>query len=233
MSDVLSDYLDIYNRYPADVYLSKAQRKSRHSDLMKWAKQEYQAMPNIGEIITFMRTNDTLKYEQPFFLKVVTPCVIKDIGDGKIKSLRFLFECNSMDNHRIGTATDYVNMFCAGTDYQYNSWDLADMVLSHEPDNQIVMYYKYMSLLRFLDYSIHEVPSCVLSGIDGAEKEHMPDINRNLREFATLSKKLGKNNERFIQKCTDIYAAWEQYLGHVEDYNSFYDYLITYNIAYR
>jgi len=233
ITDILVDYLNIYVRYPADSFSSKTSRKARHYELMNWAKQEYQSTPNIDEIISFMRTNSTLKYEQPFFLKVVTPCVQKDINEGRIESLRFLFECNGMNNHRIGTTIDYVNIFCLGTDYQYNAWDLADMVLSIEPDNQTVMYYKYISILHFLDYSIHEVPMGVLSGIDSAEKEHMSGMNRNLREFITLSKKLGKNDENFILKCTIIYAAWEQYLDNTQKYYSFEDYLVKHNLTYR
>jgi len=63
MSDVLSEYLAIYSNYPTDAFLSKAQRKSRHSALMKWAKHNYQAMPGIDEIRSFMRENNTLNYE--------------------------------------------------------------------------------------------------------------------------------------------------------------------------
>ena len=231
--DILFDYLEIYNRFPTDTFLSKAQRKTRHSELMKWTKQEYQIMPDIDEIIVFMRENDTLKYEQPFFLKVVTPCVLNDMENGKIASLRFLFECNGMDNHRINTATDYVQMFCLGTKYKYDAWDLADRVLEYEPDNQVVLHYKYTAIRGVLAYSIHEVPSGVLSGIDGAEKEYMPNMQKLLREFAALSKKLNKDDERFIQKCADIFNAWEYYLTHTEDYGSFEDYLIKHKITYR
>ena len=80
ISGVLADYLEIYSRYPASDFLSKVQRKARHHELMMWEKQEYSAMPSIDEIIAFMHKNDALKYEQPFFLKVVVPCVQKDIA---------------------------------------------------------------------------------------------------------------------------------------------------------
>jgi len=94
-----------------------------------------------------------------------------------------------------------------------------------EPENQIVLFYKYTSIKRFLDYSIHEVPSSVLCGEVGAEKEHMPDMKKNLNEFAAISKKLGKDDEYLIQKCTNIYIAWEQYLEQIENYGSFMDYV--------
>ena len=211
------------------LLLCKAQRKVRHRELMEWAKQEYQILPEIDEIKNFMRINDTLKYERPFFLKVVVPCVLKDIGNGKIESLRFLFECNGMDNHRIGTATDYVYLLCVGTNYKYDDTvAFADMVLLHEPDNQIVIYYKYMVLLRNLDSYLHEVPSAVLCG-----KENVPYIQKKLNEFADVSEKIGKYDGRLIQNWGDILAAWEQYLDNEKSYSSFEDYLIKHKIAYK
>jgi len=232
ISDVLVDYLEIYNRYPSNDFLSKAQRKARHHELMMWEKQKYTAMPTIEEIKTFMRKNDALKYEQPFFLKVVVPCVQRDISEDNIQSLRFLFECNGMEDYRIGTDRDYVYLFCLGTNFKYNAWNLADMVLSKEPDNEIVMYYKYRSIKRVLEYSIHEVPLGVLAGIDGAKKEDIPDMIKNLREFATLSKKLNKNDNHLIKECDTMYTAWEQYLSNIKNYNSFEDYLTKHDIAY-
>jgi len=227
MSDVLSDYLEIYSRYPTDAFLSKAQRKSRHSELMKWTKQEYQQLPDIDKIKTFMCANSSLKYESPFFLKVVVPCVLKDINNEKIGSLCFLFECNDMDHYK-GTTTDYINLLCVGTNYEYdNTLAFADMVLLHEPDNNIVLNYKYMELLRYLDYFLHEVPLAVL-----CEKETVPYMQKKLNEFASVSEKIGKYDGRLIQKWGDIFAAWEQYLDNEESYKDFEDYLIKHEIAY-
>ena len=227
MPDVLTDYLQLYNRYPANAHLSKAQRKTRHNELMKWTKQAYQAMPDINEIITFMQANDTLHYEQPFFTKVVIPCVLKDIDNGKITSLRFLFACNGMDSNK-GTTTDYINLLCAATNYKYdNTLVLADMVLLHEPENQIVLNYKYMTLLHTLNYFLHEVPWAVL-----CNKEAVPYRLKELNEFAIVSEKIGKYDGRLIQKWGDIFTAWGQYLSNEESYSSFEDYLIINQIAY-
>ena len=160
LSDVLSDYLEIYNRYPTNVSLSKEKRKSRHNELMEWAKQEYQLLPDICEIKTFMHTNDSLRYEQPFFLKVVVPRVLKDINNGVIESLIYLFECNGMDSYK-GTITDYINLLCVGTNYKYiDTMYFVDLVLLHEPENHIVLNYKYNELLRRLDYSARSSLGC-------------------------------------------------------------------------
>ena len=227
MSDVLLDYLKMYERYPADISLNKAQQKSRHIDLMKWTKQEYQSLPDINEIKSFMSANKSLKYEPPFFLKVVIPCVLKDMDDGKIESLCFLFECNGMDYYK-GTATDYVYLLCVGTNYKYDdTLEFADMVLLHEPDNDIVLNYKYMKLLQYLDYYLHEVPLAVL-----CDKETVPFMKKKLNELELVSKKLDKYDGRLIQQWSDIFTAWEQYLGNEGSYNSFEDYLIKHKVTY-
>lgn len=233
MTNLLSDYLAIYKSYPANAFLSKTKRKERHCALMKWAMQEYQSMPNLKEIIAFININDTLQYEQPFFIKAVIPCVKIDINEGNIKAIRFLFECNGKDDRRIGTARDYVFMFCLATDFQNTQMELADMVLIKEPDNEIVLYYKYMFLKRILLFSIHEVPRGVLSGMNCAEREHLPYMKKELSTFVYVSKKLCEDDKYLIQECTMMYAAWEQYLDSIGSYINFEDYLIKHNIAYR
>ena len=232
ITDVLANYFEIFSRYPANTFLNKEQRKARHHELMKWVKREYQAMPDIEEIMAFMRINDALKYEQPFFSKVVFPCVRQDLGKGNTQSLRFLFECNGMDACRIGTSRDYVVAFCNETDSKYGSFDLANMVLSNEPESEIVLFYQYRGIKRFLEYSIHEVPYGVLSGISCADKKDMPDMNKTLCDFISVSKKLCKDESHLIQKCGAMYAAWEQYLGHIENYSNFEDYLVKHDIQH-
>lgn len=106
------------------------------------------------------------------------------------------------------------------------------MVLLKEPDNEIVIYYKYTFIKRRLQSSIHEVPSGVLSGMDGAQREELPYMKKELSAFVSLSKKLCKANSGLIQKCTAMYVAWEQYLNHSENYKNFEDYLIKNDISY-
>ena len=231
MTDVLADYLGIYNLYPVNALLSKTQRKARHSALMKWSEREYQIMPDIEEIIAFIKANDSLKYERPFFQKVINPCVHKDVETGGIQSIRFLFEYNRANERNIGTDRDCL-YYCGGEDFRYNPLYLADLVLSSEPDNEIVLNYKYNFIKCILGNSVHEIPWGVLSGMNGAEKEDIPYMNENLNTFISLSKRLCKDDKWLIQECTVMYAAWEQYLDRIENYNSFEDYLIQHNVPY-
>lgn len=187
-------------------------------------------MPDLDEIMAFMKINNTLKYEQPFILKIMVPCVQSDLDAGSIRAIRFLFDCN--DGHRVGTDKDYVYMFCFDSDTEYRPIDLADMVLAKEPDNEGVLHYKYILLGSFLRYSLHEIPLGVLSGIDGTKEEKMADMNTSLREFVALSERLGKDDKDLIQECTIMYAAYEQYLDHAKNYSNFEDYLIKHNIPY-
>ena len=227
MTEILTDYLRIYTCYPADVFLSKEKRKERHHALMEWTNKVYETMPNFQEIVAFMEKNERLKFEKPFVMKVLIPCVKADLEQGSFDSLKFLFNCNAKGENRINNwGRSYVEMFCEGTDFKYNSWQLADMILANEPDNQIVMYEKYIGLKHFLSYSIHEVPWGVLVGIGGAEKRDMTHMFQRLQEFTLLSKKLKKDDGVLIEGCNTFYQAWEKYLDCVSDYNGFEDYLI-------
>ena len=154
MTEILADYLDIYTtRYPTDVFLTKKQRKECHNELMAWTNKAYETMSEFEEIVAFMKKNDTLKYENPFVLKVLIPRVKEDVEQGNIEALKFLFESNTTGENRINNSgRSYIEMFCEGTDYQYNSWQLADMVLAHEPDNGVVMNEKYIQLKYFLGF---------------------------------------------------------------------------------
>jgi len=240
MTEILIDYLDIYAKYPADKFLTKVQKKERHNALIDWTKRVYETMPTFEEVVAFMSQNETLQFEKPFLMKVLIPRVKEDVEQENIEALKFLFECNDEERKRIDNITvaigsqskNYIQMFQEGTNWEYSDWELADMILTREPDNKIVIYEKYIGLSDFLWYTIHEVPSGVLVGLSGAEKEAMPHMFKHLREFARLSKKLGKKNDEFIDKCHTFYQAWEQYLNYTSDYNGFEDYLQKQKIAY-
>lgn len=233
MAKILADYLEIYTVYPADAYLSKAQRKARHQALTAWANQKYKIMPTFEEIVAFMAQNETLKFEKPFLMRVLIPRVVEDVELGNTEMLKFLFECDVKEewlfHNRIKRnyvqRKYHVQMLCEATNWEYNDWQLARIVLAKEPENESVMHVLYTGLERFLSYSIHEVPCGILAGINGADKEDMPQMFSNLEEFARLSKKLNKDDRAFIEECYTYYQAWETYLDHIEQYNGFQDYL--------
>lgn len=234
MGTVLEDYRKIYERFPVGHTWKKEERKERHKLLMKWQKEKYPQMPQIQEIIEFMKKNEELEYEKPFFVKVVVPCVYEDIEQGRIEAIRFLFE-SSKNVWSIGSTRDPVTIFMEASGWKYGDGQLADLVLEKEPDNVCVLEHKYVIMNRFLNFSIHEVPWGVLYGMNGAEKEQIPKLWKETEEYEKLCKKLGKLDEEqksFIDLCQRLYTAWDKYLDDVDNYNGFQDYLEKHNINY-
>ena len=241
MTKILIDYLDIYTKYPADKFLTKLERKERHKRLTTWENEVYKTMPTFDEVVEFIAQNETLKFEKPFLMKVLIPRVKEDVEQGNINALKYLFECDDKERWFLhnGIKRDYaqkkyyIRMFCDGTDWKYSEEKLADLVLAHEPDNEIVLNEKYKTSKYFLDFSIHEVPWGILADMKNvAGKKTMPHMFNYLEEFAQLSKKLGKDDDIFIDKCDILYKAWEHYLNYINDYTGFKDYLIKHDIDY-
>ena len=193
MKKILSEYLNIYTTFPANTHLSKPQKKLRHQALKTWADTTFDPMPTFEEVVVFMKKYNILKFEKPFLMKVLIPPVAKDVSLGNVEMLKFLFECDEIDEqtlHDNGYAQRkyYVQMLQEATNWRYSDWELMDMVLTVEPENEIVLKAKYESLARFISYSVHEIPSGVLVGFGGASKNDMPEIFEHLDEFVRISK---------------------------------------------
>jgi len=232
MVNVLAEYLEINSKYPLDISLSKAQKKIRHNELIEWMQREHESIPRIVEIDKFVRENNALKYEQPFFDKVVFPRIQMDIDADEIDSIKFLFDFNYANNRRIGSWQDCVFMFCLSTDFLYTPLSLSDIILGNDPTNEIVLKYKYEVLKRQLKDSLHEIPSGVLDGKNAAQKDDMRSITDVLVTFSDLSRKLGNDDSALIQRCASIYDAWSAYLDHLDDHKHFREYLIKHSIQY-
>ena len=83
------------------------------------------------------------------------------------------------------------------------------------------------SMLRYFDYTLHELPAGVLYGIDGANIEECRELRRLLREFELLVDAQGLHHDysAIIKECRFHYIAYSDYLKHLEDYASYAEYL--------
>ena len=223
MTDILSDYYDFYIKYSLE-YLSKAQKKQRHIDLMEWQKKEYNEIPTLDEIIDFIKDKEYLKTDVVFLKNTLIKLVIEDIKNNNLDSLKYSFE-NIYP----------ISLICDGTNYSYTEIELADMILAKDHKNKDALEYKYNSLLRYISNSIHELPYMVLWSMDGASLEELEQMKKDLDTFKDLSKKLGKNNDddSFVDFCFVIYNAYGDYLVNQKLYKSFVEYLEKNEIPYE
>ena len=107
-------------------------------------------------------------------------------------------------------------------------------MLEQDYDNIDALKYKYNTLKYFLESSIHEIPSCVLNGMDGASVSDIPEMLEDTNEFERISKKLDMPLcETLIADCRKYYKAYGDYLLHSGSYKTFEDYLRSNGISYQ
>ena len=176
-----------------------------------------------------------ISYNKVFIENVIVPAVNVDIRNGDIEGLKFLFYClRGKDAILYRSSDSPVSIFSNESNYKYSPFQLADMVLEKEPDNEDALKVKYFIGKEILWYSIHEIPYGVLNGVNGANISDIPDMLSSVDRFQTISNKLKIDNDKIlIEDCRKFYAAYREYLQQLERYADFEDYLNKNNISYE
>lgn len=234
MKQILADYLDICLKFRKE-FLSKPERKQRHILLTEWAKAQYtDENPTILELYEFWNNHKDVSYNKIFIEKVIVPTVDEDFQNGGIEGLKFLFHClHGKDEIEYISSNNPVSIFSNGHNYKYSAFQLADIVLEKDPDNEDALKVKYFLGKEILWYSIHEIPDGVLNGVNGASISDIPDMLSSVDRFQIISNKLKiDNDEILIENCRKFYAAYREYLQQLDKYANFEDYLNKKSISY-
>ena len=86
---------------------------------------------------------------------------------------------------------------------------------------------------RGLTFSIHEIPSGILNGMNGASVSDIPAMLKDLDEFEMISKRLDQIDSNLIADCRKYYNAYKDYLQSLKEYKSFEDYLNSCCMSYH
>lgn len=235
MKQLLADYLEICFKFRKE-YLSKPERKQRHSLLTEWAKTQYtDGNPTIAELYEFWDKYKNVSYNKIFIEKAIVPTVNDDFQSGGIDGLKFLFYClRGKDAIEYISTTSPVFIFSNENNYKYGSAQLADLVLEKDSNNEDALKVKYFIEKEHLWNSIHEIPLGVLNGMNGASVSDIPDMLSSVDSFEAISNKLKINNDEIlIEDCRKFYNAYREYLKQQNQYNNFEDYLIRNNIPFE
>ena len=225
MKLIFKDYLDIFEKYPKDEYLTREERKERYKLLQEYEKRNYQDEISIDEFKDFISSYiDKIDISSQFigkFLKVLK----KDIDNGGIFALKFLIGDKDEKDY-------YLKFFSLLYDEFGDKINLINKLLEKEPDYLPAIKQKYTILSNYIDFSIHEIPWGLLLDKLSSEKDAKTEALADLEEFSKLSKKLGKDNEEYIEDCRIYYNAWFDYLDNKDKYKSYEEYLEKNNIEY-
>ena len=229
MKKILSDYLNTYTTFPADVYLSKADRKLRHQALKTWADTTFEQMPTCEEVVAFMKDYDYISYQKPFFEKVLFPQIENDIQQENVTGIKFLIDYPTVKHYTNNSSQKLFDAFLNKSYPKYEKIDLINRLLAVEPNHENALFEKYYLSQSWLEFSIHAMPAGILSGknIDGTGS--MDPLYNWLDELIKLSEKFGEDHRALIKLCSVLFPAWEAYLACFESYQGFEDYLIKNN----
>ena len=225
MKIIFKDYLDIFEKYPKDKYLTREERKERYKLLQEYEKRNYQDKISIDEFQDFISLYiDKIDMSSQFIGKFLE--VIKnDINIGGTFAFKFLIgDKDENDN--------YLKFFNLLYDEFGDRINLINKLLEKEPDYLPAIKQKYTILSNYIDFSIHEMPWGLLLDKPISEKNAKTEALADLEEFSKLSKKLGKDNEEYIEDCRIYYNAWFDFLDNKDKYKSYEEYLEKNNIEY-
>ena len=223
MQKILEDYKRIYEVFPEKVALNKKQKKERHQMLMKWKDTTYEENVEFMCGVDFLREHEELPHSMPFLQKMLLPVLAGEIKQKYYENLKIFFEL--LDEDFFDINHDALFLLSQELEYQLNGFQLCNLVLEKYPNHLPTVQYKYNLLDRILDFSVHEVPSGILMGMDGADLDGLDALMTDLREFERLSGILGRQerDKEYIEYCAKMYREYAHYLRNMEKYENFAD----------
>lgn len=84
---------------------------------------------------------------------------------------------------------------------------------------------EYQRLLRYLEYTLHEVPSGVLYGKDGASPKECAELMSETYRLGALARERGVDLSEFLATCRWHYERYPHYLGRQRHFDTYANYM--------
>lgn len=88
---------------------------------------------------------------------------------------------------------------------------------------------EYERLLRYLQYTLHELPAGVLYDADGADEKKCAELMKATYRLEELARALGVDCSEFIDVCRWHYERYPHYLGRQRHFGSYKNYMAKHN----
>ncbi len=207
----LQTYIDIETKV-----FNKADKNKKFESLFEDIKTYWK---NIGstdmlEIIEYLTKND-ISIRQPLYKHLIYPILSEQVEKNNVNAIKGLLK---LDQHLISYQA-------YAKDNTYSFLTLLEKGLTIEP-NDIELLRLYEEKTReYLHYTLHEIPTGVLYGADGASMEECEELMKEVGKYEILCNKLKRDESDLIRACKYYYPAYRDYLSVYKNYNSFADYL--------
>ena len=76
-----------------------------------------------------------------------------------------------------------------------------------------------------MNYTLHELPTGVLYGANGATIEECDELIEEIKKYEIQCNKLQLDENELIEECKFYYQAYKAYLSVFKNYKNFEDYI--------
>ncbi|MCF1716850.1 hypothetical protein L0U88_19565 [Flavihumibacter sp. RY-1] len=207
----LQTYIDIETKT-----FIKADKNKKLDNLFK-DKEIYKiklTSTDILEIIDCLTIKD-IRIRQPLFKHLIYPILSDQVEQNNVNAIKGLLK---LDQHLV-SYQGYTK------DNTYSSWTLLEKGLSISPDDRELLELSEKATRDYLNYTLHELPTGVLYGANGATFEECEELIQEVEKYEILCDKLQRNESELIQECKFYYPAYKTYLSVYKNYKNFDDYL--------
>ena len=87
---------------------------------------------------------------------------------------------------------------------------------------------EYQRLLRYLEYTLHELPAGVLYDANGADDKKCAELMEDTYRLEELAVAMGADIAEFIAICRWHYERYPHYLGRQRHFGSYESYMKKY-----
>ena len=165
-------------------------------------------------IIDYLTINNII-IRQQLFGHLIYPILSEQVEQNDISAIKGLLR---LDQHLL-SYRGYTK------DAKYSSWILLEKGLSISPDDRELLELSERTTRNYLIYTLHELPSGVLYGTNGATIKECEELIEEIGKYELLCEKLQRDESELIQKCKFYYPAYKNYLLANSNNKSFTDYL--------
>ena len=165
-------------------------------------------------IIDYLTINNII-IRQQLFGHLIYPILSEQVEQNDISAIKGLLR---LDQHLL-SYRGYTK------DAKYSSWILVEKGLSISPDDRELLELSERTTRNYLIYTLHELPSGVLYGTNGATIKECEELIEEIGKYELLCEKLQLDESELIQKCKFYYPAYKNYLLANSNNKSFTDYL--------
>ena len=166
------------------------------------------------EIIDYLTTKD-ITIRQPLYKNLIYPILSDQVEQNDVNAIKGLIR---LDQHLV-SYQGYTK------DTKYSSWTLLEKGLSISPYDRELLEFSEKTTRNYLSYTLHELPTGVLYGTNGASIEECEELINEVEKYEIVCNKLDRDEKELIQECKYYYQAYKDYLLVYKKFKGFADYL--------